>query len=152
MSDGDEHDPFRRLNVPRTATAGQLAAAFATRYKAARRGPAAEAQRQALNQALETLRDPEARAAAEVDGWLLPLADDRAVPELPELLAVLLPCRPDTPSEPADAVPGPAPSEVAQRLLDTLEAPEPPPVRELLRRLAARMAIEAYDPWSDGDE
>jgi len=147
-----ERDPFRRLNVPRNATAEQLDAAFAARYKAARQRPDAEAQRQALNLALETLRDPEARAAAEVDGWLLPLADDAAVPGLPELLSVLLPSRPDQPWDPPQAVPGPTPSEVAQRLIEALPAPVPPDARELLRRLAARLAIEAYDPWSDADE
>lgn len=151
MADFDR-DPFLRLNVPRNATPEQLDAAFAARYKVARRRPDAEAERQALNLALETLRDPEARAAAEVDGWLLPLADDAAVPELPELLAVLLPSRPDQPFDAADAVAGPAPSDVAQRLFDALDAPEPPAARVLLRQLAARLAIEAYDPWSDADE
>jgi hypothetical protein len=152
MAEQWSHDPFRILNVARTAGPEELDCAFATRYKAARREPDAEARRQALNQALETLRDPDVRAAAEVEGWLLPLADDARIPELPELLGVLLPCRPDERIDANEAVPGPTVAEAARPLIDGLERPDPPAARELLRRLAARHAIEAIDPWSDGDE
>ena len=147
-----ERDPFRILNVPRNAGPDELDAAFAKRYKEARRVPDAEARQQALNEALETLREPDARAAAEVEAWLLPLADDARVPELPELLDVLLPCRPDEPFDPREAVAGPSVADAAQSVIDDLPTSPEPDRRELVRRLAARLAIEMIDPWSEADE
>lgn len=152
MADLFERDPYLRLNLPRKSSADEVDAAFAAKYKAARHRPDAEAVQQALNQALEILRDPEARAEAEVAGWWLPLADDAAVPDLDALLDLLLPCRPDESFDPDAVVPGPTPGTVARQVADTLPRPAPPDVKELLRQLAARLAIEAYDPWSDADE
>lgn len=154
MADRFREDPYRLLNVARNAPLADIEAAFARLYKAARFAPDADARRQALNQALETLRDPDARAAADVAGWHLPLAPDQTIPDRADLFAALLPPAPDEPVPAADAVPGPAPAEVVADWLRQQPAPNPPTDRDLLRQLAARLALEAWDPWEmvDDDE
>ncbi len=138
-------EPHLLLNVAREASLDEIEAAFAQRYRAARRA-GDEPARQALNTALERLRDPEARAVAEVEGYHLPLDPAARLPELPELVEALLP-RPAPESDPLRALPVPRAAELVGEWLEA-EPPEPwPDDRRLLRQLAARLAIERIDPW-----
>ncbi len=139
-------NPHWLLNVAREADAAACDEAFARRYKAARRAVDADRRRQALNQALETLRDPAARAAAEAAAYHVPLDPAGRLPEVEDLLAALLPLTPPADFAPLQAVPAPPTATAVAPLLDR-PLPPWPDDQELLRRLAARLVIERLDPW-----
>ncbi len=140
-------DPFWLLRVARRAEPEALETAFAQRYKAARRGADSDAARQALNAALEVLRDDDRRAEAEVAGWHWPLDPAQAPPGLAAALAALLPPTPDHAVDPLEAVPGDPATVVVAAWLATRPGHEWPADEQVLRALAARQAIEQLDPW-----
>jgi hypothetical protein len=140
---------FGVLNVSRDADLDTIEATFARLYKAARRAAGGDQRRQELNNALETLRDADRRAAVEVDSFHVPLDTHGVVPSIETLARELLPLG-ELPSATIDEhvlVPGPA--QVAAGVLAGLEAPPWPDGAALLRALAARAALEEFDPWED---
>lgn len=147
MTDDSLLTPQILLNVPRNADLDEIEAAFAARYKAARRFDDADERRQALNQALETLRDPDRRATAEVRGYHLPLDPTARLPELAEAVVALWP--PEPLPDPLLALPPVTPTEELAARLAAQPAPDWPAPAELLRRLAARLALERLDPWEE---
>lgn len=140
-------EPFWLLGVARRASTEALEAAFAQRYKAARRGADSDGARQALNAALETLRDEDRRADAEATGWHWPLDPAEAPPSVEAALAALLPPAPDDAPDPLEAVPGHSAVALVAAWLAARPGLEWPDDDLVLRALAARQAIEQLDPW-----
>ncbi|MCC7495599.1 MAG: hypothetical protein IT204_24830 [Fimbriimonadaceae bacterium] len=138
--------PAARLNVARRASLAEVEAAFARCYKAARRGPFAEARQQALNDALAVLRDPDAAALAAADSYWLVLEPDQAWPEQADLVATLLPW-PD--SDPLAVVPVPTAEELTAAEITAEPAPPLPSDDALEAWLLAHLALALIDPWED---
>jgi hypothetical protein len=140
---------FGILNVARSADLDTVEATFARLYKAARRQPDGDLRRQELNGALETLRDADRRAREEISTFHVPLAGTEAVPAIEELARELLPVEFHPVGELEEHVLAPTPQEVAAEAVAALDEVPWPDERDLLRRYAARLALEQLDPWTE---
>jgi hypothetical protein len=103
--------------------------------------------RQEYNSALETLRDKDRRAVEEVTRYQAPLDPADVVP-LPEVLASeILPVTVIAAGGIEEHVLLPSPAQQVAALAAGAQAPPWPDQRALLRTLAARAALEQFDPW-----
>ena len=80
-------------------------------------------------------------------GWHVPLDPERRLPELPELLASLLPT-PAADGDPLDLVPAPSALDAVGDWLAELAPPPLPADDELLRQAVSRVVVERWDPWA----
>lgn len=139
------------LNVARAADVETIEAAFARRYKAARRQAAGgDRRRQELNAALETLTHADRRAAEEVESFWVPLDREQALPSPETLAAELLPIALEPRESCAEQVLLPSPPELAAQAVAALEPAPPVTGAQMLTSLAARWALEQLDPWGEG--
>lgn len=142
---------FGVLNVSRSADLEMVESTFARLYKAARRLPDGDLRRQELNNALETLRDSDRRAREELGAFHVPLDPTGTVPAIEDLAADLLPLTVQPRGAAEEQVLLPAPEAIVAEALDGLEPVPWPDERQLLTRLAARLALEQFDPWSEAE-
>ncbi|MBI2300575.1 MAG: hypothetical protein HYU66_16820 [Armatimonadetes bacterium] len=146
MRDEGFGSPYNVLNVGRDADLDAVEASFARSYKAARRSAGGERRRQELNAALETLREQDRRAGAEVLWYHLPLDPAERIPTAEDLSAELLPVELPVTADAAAEVRAPSPGEVLAAYLESLPEPAWPDARALLRQLTAVLPLRSSDP------
>ncbi|HAZ63200.1 MAG TPA: hypothetical protein DCZ72_06265 [Armatimonadetes bacterium] len=139
------------LNVARAADQETIEATFARLYKAARRqAQGGDQRRQELNAALETLTNPDRRAAAELEAFWVPLERTAALPTPESLAGELLPLSLEVSGELEQQVWLDTPIDLARRAQEGLDEPAEPSAEMVLEQLAARLALEQWNPWAEG--